>query len=186
MLGCYADVGVDSFVTPRPREATSAMGMRFVTVGSGRIDCRIVFDPSHAPDGQGIAYHPESEFGGPGVSPLCLAQYLEDLRHDVPLNGDAIPDWVHCARSERAHRPRPRSRRARVGRLLPSPMRRALCTKHAADLLRRIIALSRETLSPNGIAQMLIAPSAATEDFCCVDDNAVAIQREKATTGRVL
>jgi hypothetical protein len=55
MLGCYADVGVDSFVTPRTREATSAMGMRFVTVESGRIDCRTVFDPSHAPDGQGIA-----------------------------------------------------------------------------------------------------------------------------------
>jgi hypothetical protein len=55
MLGCYADVGVDSFVTPRTREATSAMGMRFVTVESWRIDCRIVFDPSHAPDGQGIA-----------------------------------------------------------------------------------------------------------------------------------
>ena len=50
MLGCYADVGVDSFVTPRTREATSAMGMRFVTVRSGPIDCRIVFDPSHAPD----------------------------------------------------------------------------------------------------------------------------------------
>jgi hypothetical protein len=60
-----------------------------VTVRSGRIDFSVGLDPSHR-NGQRIARHPESEFAGPGVSSTCLGQCFVDLRHDAPLNGDAI------------------------------------------------------------------------------------------------
>ena len=59
-------------------------------VRSGRIGCYIALDPFHPSDGEGVAWHPESEFGGPGVSPICLSQRSVCLSDNAPLNGDGI------------------------------------------------------------------------------------------------